>query len=68
MKTFFNTETLNVFLIHFFAIAITLTDVEVLLKIAGLIVALAFGVWQWRVAYLREKKQRKFEDENKSFY
>lgn len=46
----------KVFGVHFCAISITFSDVEGSLKIASLILAIAYGVWKWRTEYLKHKK------------
>ena len=55
------TAIVQVVVVHVFAVALTFTSVDSWLKTSGLIVALGFGIWKWRVEYLREKRLRKNE-------
>lgn len=49
-------DILKVFGIHIGAVVITLSNVEIALKIISLGVAIGYGVWKWRVDYLKNKK------------
>lgn len=44
---------------HLCAIGINFTDVDTWLKRASLIVALGYGIWKWRVDYVKNKKSKR---------
>lgn len=49
-------DVLKVFGIHAGAIVITLSNVETLLKIISLGIAIGYGAWKWRADYVKNKK------------
>ena len=49
------TDILKVFGVHSIAMMITFSDVEFVLKITSLIIAITYGIWKFRVDYLKNK-------------
>jgi hypothetical protein len=54
----------KVFGVHICAITITFSNVEGFLKIASLALAIGYGVWKWRVDYLKNKKDGNNTEKN----
>lgn len=49
----------KVFGVHICAITITFSNVEGALKIASLTLAIGYGIWKWRVDYVKNKKSKR---------
>lgn len=45
--------------LHGVAIAITFTNIENVLKIASLLIAVGYTIWKWRSEYLQKNKRIK---------
>lgn len=43
--------------VHLGAVAVSFTNVERSLKLLSLLVAIGYGLWKWRVDYLKNKKE-----------
>ena len=50
------TDYIDVPVLHILAIGITFTDVESVLKIASLILAIGYTAWKWISEYKKKKK------------
>jgi hypothetical protein len=49
-------DYLDVPLLHVLAISITFTDVENILKITSLVLAISYTIWKWQSEYKKRKK------------
>jgi len=52
-------DILKVFGVHICAIGITFSNVEGVLKLASLSLAIGYGIWKWRTDYLKNKNGNK---------
>lgn len=48
-------DIIKVFIVHLAAIGITMSGVEWFLKMVSLGLAIGYGVWKWRIDYLKNK-------------
>jgi hypothetical protein len=49
-------DYIDVPILHILAIGITFTDVENVLKIVSLLLAIGYTGWKWRSEYIKRKK------------
>lgn len=53
-----NPDVISVIIAHLLAMGVTLTDVELWLKIASLLLAIGYGAWKWQHEYRKAKREK----------